>query len=234
MNSKKWISILPLFLALSILPGQEVQATDVPSDGSETAQRKKSKTKHRFQKLLRKVKSENPELFQNFQDSRGTWRDLSPEQRREARQNWIETTPGAKAYFQKSLVKKARKDRVERLKSENPELFDHLKQARESWKDLDKKERREARREFVEKNPKVKQLFHRKKDRQERKKKIKALKTQNPDLFKLLKEKRKSMKDLSTEEKRKARKELVEAHPELRDILLGRKRGNRRDRKTNL
>ena len=163
MNSKTWFRILTLVVSLTALSSNEADISEGNAPANfQAGENTPGQFRRRHQQgkgLMKKLKQKNPKLYQEFQDARGSWRDLEPEQRKQARRNWIQTTPEARKFFEDHQGKRAHGPRLQKLKEQNPQLFEKWNEARKSWAGKSADERKEARKAFVEANPEAKKII---------------------------------------------------------------------------
>lgn len=209
-----------LITALSLITVAVPSASDIDetTDSNITSSRKS----HRGKRALR---NQNPELYQEISEKRQEWKNLERDERKKARAEWLKNNPAAK-----SMMNVGRKDVRQRalknLKSSNPDLFEKFQTEKKRWKTLPKSERKEARQAFVKAHPELANLIHSgpKQSKHESKKLANLSETQ----VKQLAEARKSWKNLSPQDRKKARKQFMKANPEIRKSL---KKFNRKRKK---
>lgn len=201
-------------------------------DSGELNEKKQRKNwqnrKERGKRLGKMLQKHNPELFKNFQDARLTWKDLSPEQRQQARRNWIETTPEAKALVKKMQSFRGVGNRMKDFKEKNPALFEKWRAARQSWTGLSREERKAARKAFMVANPEFESMLKMNRNGKRNKSKMRELKSSDPGLFEKVKDHRKAMRDLSPEERKAVRQKFLEANPNLGENLHRKRHPRRR------
>jgi hypothetical protein len=178
----------------------------------------KKERRNKRERRLERLKTENPKLYQEFMDARGSWKDLTKEQRRQARRNWIQATPEAAEFLGKQGKNNRHRKRLKKLESENPKLHEKLKSAREGWKGLSREERKKARKDWIKKTPEAGAYF-KKQRKQRRKQRRMRLKSKNPALYDAWKQNRRDWQEVGRKEKRKAREQWMEKNPEARAIL---------------
>lgn len=187
-----------------------------PGESNDKNHRKNwKKRKEMRQKLGKMLEKHNPELFKSFQDARLTWKDLNPEQRKQARQNWIETNPEAKALVEKMQARRGMGGGMRELKEKNPALFEKWRTAQQSWSSLNREDRQAARKAFLDANPELKSVMESRRASKGKKSGIRELKSSDPVLFEKMKDHRKAMRDLTPEDRKIARQKFLEENPGL-------------------
>ena len=133
---------------------------------------KRAIKKKNKKKVMRSLKENNPELFAKFRAERKKWKNLSPEERRKARKAFMDANPELRKLLNSAAKPSARKVK-NRAKNLNPEQADKLYEARQSWQNLSREERQEARKDFMKGNPEIRKSLR--KFNKKRRKKSKSL-----------------------------------------------------------
>ena len=117
-------------------------------------------------------------------------------------------------------TKKFKKSR-KALRNKNPELFQQLKNKRKEWKGLSVEEREQARSEWFQQNPQAQSITKANKAKRKWRVKMGKLKQDHPELYEKFKSEKSKWKKLSQRDRRAAKQEFIQAHPEIRKVLQG-------------
>ncbi|MCO4783302.1 MAG: hypothetical protein KC646_13330 [Candidatus Cloacimonetes bacterium] len=92
------------------------------------------------------LKANNPALYAKFTEAQKSWASLSKEDKKKKRAEWFKANPEAKQLM-KEAGKTRRQERMEKLKTTNPEAYEKMKAKKEEWKSLSKEEKKAKREE---------------------------------------------------------------------------------------
>lgn len=128
--------------------------SDLSGDKKLKKATKRVNRKKNRKKIMRSLKVNNPELFAKFRAEKKKWKGLSTEDRKKARRAFMDANPELR-----KLLDSAGKTRVmnakNRLKNLKPEQAKKLHDAKQSWQNLSREDRKKARKDFMKNNPEI-------------------------------------------------------------------------------
>ena len=181
----------------------------------------------KFKKGRKALRNKNPELFKQLKNKRKEWKGLSVEEREQARSEWFKQNPEAQSIKKANKANGKWRAKMSKFKQEHPDLYEKFKSEKRKWKNLNKQERRAAKKAFMDANPEVKRVFQ---GNRKGGNVIAKLKESNPELANKFSQARESWKTLQPDQRRQARKQFMRDNPEIRKSLRKFKKNRKKRR----
>ena len=182
----------------------------------------------RIKKGRKALRDKNPELFKEMKKKRQEWKGLSVEERQAARSEWFKNNPQAQSITRSNIAKRKWRLKLGKLKKQNPELYEKFRTEKNNWKKLSPEERKAARKAFMEANPEVKNILQGNKNKGGVHGKLREA---NPELADKFSQARESWKNMSSEQRKQARKQFMKDNPEIRKSLRKFKKRRKKQKK---
>tara|TARA_Y100000589_G_scaffold284059_1_gene282670 strand:- start:114 stop:797 length:684 start_codon:yes stop_codon:yes gene_type:complete len=182
----------------------------------------------RIKKGRKALRDKNPELFKEMKQKRKEWKGLSVEDRQAARSEWFKNNPQVQSIRRSNTAKRKWRLKLGKLKKQNPELYEKFRTEKNNWKKLSPEERKAARKAFMEANPEVKNILQGNKNKGGIHGKFREA---NPELADKFSQARESWKNLSSEQRKQARKQFMKDNPEIRKSLRKFKKRRKKQKK---
>lgn len=182
----------------------------------------------RIKKGRKALRDKNPELFKQMKEKRKEWKGLSVEERQAARSEWFKNNPQAKSIRRSNTAKRKWRIKLGKLKKQNPELYEKFRKEKRNWNKLSPKERKAARKAFMEANPEVKNILQGNKNKGGDHGKLREA---NPELADKFSQAQRSWRNLPSEQRKQARKQFMKDNPEIRKSLRKFKKRRKKQKK---